>query len=115
LGGAGFTPDSERLYEVGRDGRPYTLDPAPPGAEEALEIRARHWWVGAVLVNAITMGLAAGAAMLAPRMLAAWLGVLPLLTAPLLLVAPLIRRRGIRTPRRVHRQRPDRFPPPELP
>lgn len=115
MGPAGFIPDPERLYEVGRDGRPYTIDPGPPGAAEELELRARRWWVAAVILNAASMGAAAGAAMIAPRILAAWLGMLPLLTAPLLLVAPLLRRRGRRTARRIHRSRPDRFPPPELP
>lgn len=115
MGPAGFRPDPERLYEVGRDGRPYTVSPGPPGAAEALEVRARRWWIAAVLLNAGSMGVAAGAAMIAPRILAAWLGLLPLVTAPLLLVAPLLRRRGVRRARQVHRSRPHRFPPPELP
>jgi hypothetical protein len=111
----GFTPDPERLYEVSRDGKPYTFDPDPPGFVEALELRARRWWVAAVLLNAASMGVAAGGAMIGPRVLAAWLGILPILTAPLLLVAPILRRRGSRAPRRIHRSRPDRFPPPEMP
>jgi hypothetical protein len=115
LSPAGFTPDPSRLYEVGRDGRPYTLDPDPPGALEALNTRARRWWVAAVLLNALTMGVAAGAAMLVSRSVAAWFGILPILTAPMLLVSPIMRRRGLRSPRRIHRSRPEDFPPPEMP
>ncbi|MCR0981287.1 hypothetical protein [Roseomonas populi] len=111
-GPGGFTPDPGRLYEVGRDGRPYTRDPLPSGALELLEARARRWWVGAVLINAVAAGVAAAAAMLAPRAVAAVLGFLPILAAPLLLVAPILRRRGLRTRRRVHRSRPEEFPPP---
>jgi len=113
LSGA-FNPDPERLYEVGRDGLPYTLDPEPAGATEALEQHARRWWVGAILMNAATMGLAAGAALLGTRVIAAWFGILPILTAPLLLVAPALRRRGSRRLRRVHRSRPRDFPPPQI-
>ncbi|MFH5925255.1 hypothetical protein [Roseomonas xinghualingensis] len=112
---AGFTPDPDRLYEVGRDGRPYTYDPGLSGAGERLELRARRWWVTAILLNAASMGVAAGAAMLTPRGVAAWLGILPIVTAPLLLVSPILRRRALRAPRRIHRRRPDRFPPPDLP
>ncbi|MBP0445985.1 hypothetical protein J8J14_14505 [Roseomonas sp. SSH11] len=115
MGGTGFTPDPGRLYEVGRDGRPYTLEPELPGAAEARERRVRRWWVCAVLLNGISMGAAAAAVFLLPRSAAAWFGVLPLLSAPLLLVPPLIRRRGLGPPRRIHRRRPDGFPPPELP
>ncbi|SHJ63878.1 hypothetical protein SAMN02745194_03022 [Roseomonas rosea] len=115
MAAAGFSPDPGRLYEVGRDGRPYTIHPDPPGAAEAREALVRRWWIGAVLLNAAAMGLAAGSAWLTPRGVAAWLGILPLLTAPVLLVAPLLRRRGIRTPRRVHRHRPREFPPPDGP
>lgn len=108
----GFVPDPDRLYEVGRDGRPYTLAPEPPGAAERLELRARRWWVGSILANAAAMGVAAGAVLLGSRVLAAWLGILPILTAPLLLVAPLLRRLAPRRLRRVHRRRPRDFPPP---
>jgi hypothetical protein len=115
LGPGGFTPDPGRLYEVGRDGRPYTLDPVPPGAVQAREALARRWWIAAVLLNAVTTGLAAGAALLAPRGVAALFGILPVLTAPLLLVAAILRRRGLRPVRRIHRKRPEDFPPPGLP
>lgn len=111
----GFVPDPERLYEVGRDGLPYTLSPEPPGAAAVLEVRARRWWVAAILANGAAMGIAAGAVMLGSRVLAAWLGILPLLTAPLLLVAPLLRRFAPRRLRRVHRRRPGEFPPPPSP
>ncbi|MBB5693659.1 hypothetical protein [Muricoccus pecuniae] len=112
---AGFTPDPARLYEVGRDGRPYTLEPEKPGSAEALEALGRRWWTAAVLLNAVAMGVAAGGALLGPRVLAAWLGLLPLLTAPLFLVAPWLRRRALRRGRRVHRSRPPDFPPPSPP
>ena len=107
-----FHPDPARLYEVGPDGRPYTFDPEPPGAAEIVATRARRWWVGSILANAAAMGLAAGAVMLGSRALAAWFGILPILTAPLLLVAPMLRRLGLRRQRRVHRSRPGAFPPP---
>ncbi|MBI0538059.1 hypothetical protein D9599_21080 [Roseomonas sp. KE2513] len=111
----GFVPDPARLYEVGRDGLPYTVEPEAPGAAVALETRARRWWVGAILANAAAMGVAAGAAMLGSRLLAAWLGILPILTAPLLLVAPLLRHFVPRRLRRFHRRRPEDFPPPPSP
>ncbi|WP_338662529.1 hypothetical protein VQH23_20535 [Pararoseomonas sp. SCSIO 73927] len=111
-GFGGFTPDPGRLYEVGRDGRPYTSDPLPPGALEALEAHVRRWWVAAVMANAAAAGFAASAAILAPRGFAAWAGILPILTAPLLLIPSVLRRRGLRTRRRIHRSRPEDFPPP---
>jgi predicted cobalt transporter CbtA len=92
---------------------PYTIDPEPPGAAEALETRARRWWVASVLANAASMGTAAAGAMFGPRMVAAWLGLLPILTAPLLLVAPALRRFGRRRQKHLHRDRPGRFPPPQ--
>ena len=113
MGAGGFSPDPGRLYEVGRDGRPYTLHPDPPGAAEAREALIRRVWVGSVLLNAMTMGIATASAWLAPRGVAAWLGVLPLLTAPALLAAALLRRRPLKAPRRVHHRRPSDFPPPD--
>ena len=110
----GFVPDPRRLYDVGRDGRPYTVEPIPPDAAERLTVLIRRWWAASVLANAAAMGIAAGAAMLAPRLLAAWFGLLPIMTAPLLLVAPILRKRGARASRRVHRSRPGGFPPPDL-
>lgn len=96
---------------MGRDGVPYTLSPTDPGAGDALERRARRWWIAAILANALTTGIAA-AAVLGPRAGAAWAGLLPLLTAPLLLVPFLLRRRGGRRARSAHRARPDAFPRP---
>ncbi|WP_426957888.1 hypothetical protein [Muricoccus radiodurans] len=107
-----FTPDPDRLYEVGRDGSPYTLDPRAPGADTELETRARRWWIAAVLVNSASMGFAAAAAMLGGQAVAAWVGLVPILTAPLLLMPYLVRRRGGRRARHVHRTRPTHFPPP---
>jgi len=98
---------------VGRDGRPYTIGSLPPGAAEALDRRIRRWWAAAILLNAAATGVAAGAVMLAPRGVAAWAGLLPLMSLPLLLIAPLLRRRAARPPRRVHRRRPGDFPPPD--
>ncbi len=91
------------------DGTPYTL--AAPDAAAMLERAARRWWVGAVLANAVAMGVAA-AATLGPRAAAAWAGLLPLLTLPLLAVPALLRRRAGRLARRPHRMRPDSFPAP---
>ena len=115
LSPAGFNPDPDRLYEVGRNGVPYTLAPTPPEAARALEARIRRWWTGALMVNATVMGIAAGGVLLGTRAMAAWLGLLPVLTAPLLLVAPILRRRGARPARRTHRRRPGDFPPPAGP
>ncbi|WP_376092441.1 hypothetical protein ACE7GA_23650 [Roseomonas sp. CCTCC AB2023176] len=90
---------------------PYTLSEVEPGSEEAVERSARRWWVAALLVNALTTGIAA-AAVLGPRNGAAWAGLLPILTAPMLLIPIALRQRGRRRARSIHRARPKRFPRP---
>ncbi|MFT8245640.1 hypothetical protein [Roseomonas sp. BN140053] len=70
----------------------------------------RRWWVAAVLLNAAVAAVVTLGVALLPRAATVWLGFLPILSAPLLIVAPWLSRhrpgRG-----RVHRVRPGEFPP----
>lgn len=92
---------------------------APPSADparaEATLSAARRWWVAAVGLNALAAGVAGLGAALLPASAAAWLGLVPLATAPALLVPPALewrargggkrrRRRAAAVARRVARR-----------
>ncbi|UFN48257.1 hypothetical protein LPC08_19915 [Roseomonas sp. OT10] len=85
----------------------YTDPGRDPVGVEARRRRALRWWWVALLLNLAAAGIAGLGFVLLPRTASAWLGLLPLATAPLVVLAPLLghgRRRRTR-----HRSRPRGF------
>lgn len=104
-----FAINPDRLYEVREDGRVYTEE--KPGLPEAAgRVQAvRLWWMGAVAANVASMGAAAGSYIMLGMRAGALMGLLVMLTVPLLAVAPLLDWRRQRAARRWHAARPRRF------
>lgn len=107
-----FRVDPARLYDVRPDGVAETAAPIPATLIARHQARLRHWWVGAVLLNALTMGGTVVAAALLGWGVAARIAILALLALPLLAVAPALARFAAPGGRRRHRARPRDFPGP---
>lgn len=69
----------------------------------------RLWWMAAVAANMASMGVAAGSYIMLGIRAAALMGLLVMLTVPLLAVAPFLDWRRQRAARHWHLTRPGRF------
>lgn len=107
-----FRVDPARLYDVRPDGLVETAVPVPETLVVGHHARLRRWWVGAVLLNMMTMGCTVVAAALLGWGVAARVAILALLALPLLAVAPVLARFAAPGGRRRHRARPRDFPGP---
>jgi len=107
-----FRIDPARLYDVRPDGRVETAVAIPDSLIAQHRARLRRWWVGAVLLNALTMGTTVAAVAVLGWGVAARIAILALLAFPLLAVAPALARFAAPGASRRHHARPRDFPKP---